>query len=155
MYTNTAYCRGKRRCLDTQPVSLTLAHSSVYISIYSTYTHMYVHIKCIYKCVLIQPIAFGVLFLNLKTQNSIDYLDLQVSLATLWWQETDSIDFYRSFSAKEPLIIGLFCGKWPIKIILFSTSRWLRCIDKRLTGLRLRVIFRKRATNYWAAAKSY
>jgi len=22
----------------------------------------------------------------------------------------------RSFSAKEPLIIGLFCGKWPIKI---------------------------------------
>jgi len=30
---------------------------------------------------------------------------------------------YRSFSAKEPLIIGFFCGKWPIKIRPFTGLR--------------------------------
>jgi len=73
----------------------------------------------------------------------------------------------RSFSAKEPLIIGLFCGKWrmkkwhPVSLrhpvssqtdqftkknIRVSDTGWRRTIG----CLKLQVISRKRATNYRA-----
>ena len=60
---------------------------------------------------------------------------------------------YRSFSTKEPPIIGLFCGKWPAKIrhpiglrhpVMQPDTMWQRPIG----CLILQVIFRKRATKY-------
>ena len=50
----------------------------------------------------------------------------------------------RSFCAKEPISIGLFCGKWSTKILIQHNKTHV------ITGWRfkLQVIFRKRATNY-------
>jgi len=51
----------------------------------------------------------------------------------------------RLFSTKEPLIIRLFCGKWPIKI------RHPRVAKTHITVcLKLQVVFHKNAINYKA-----
>jgi len=47
-----------------------------------------------------------------------------------------------SLSAKEPLIIGLFYRKWPVKP--YNDTGWRKCIG----CLSLQACFRKRATNY-------
>ena len=52
----------------------------------------------------------------------------------------------RFFFAKKPLIIGLFCGKWPVKIrhpmgLRHSVDAYLQ------DALSLQIFFRKRATN--------
>jgi len=56
----------------------------------------------------------------------------------------------RSFFAKEPLIIGLFCGKWPIQIIC---EKWFADVHliyaiRHPMGLRHPV-----ATFYWQSSK--
>ena len=69
------------------------------------------------------------------------------------WESTAHITLH------EPLIIGLFCGKWPIKIRRPMTQHLTSLYTNHLhvTGwrrpigcLKLQVIFRKRATNYRA-----
>jgi len=57
----------------------------------------------------------------------------------------------RSLSAKEPLIIGLFCEKWPTKIGHLTLLRHPVWGWRRSMGcLKLQVSIRKRATNYRA-----
>jgi len=58
----------------------------------------------------------------------------------------------RSFPAKEPLIIGLFCGKWHTKIRHPMGFRHPVHVQgsKDVTGLKLNLSLRQRATNYRA-----
>jgi len=88
--------------------------------------HMYVCIfiyegtyPCKYVCMCVCIYALLCTTSGAGAQNPIFYISKHI---------THALD--RSFFAKEPLIIGLFCGKWAMKRVCnrISDTGWWRCI---------------------------
>ena len=57
----------------------------------------------------------------------------------------------RSFFAKEPLIIGIFCGKWPMEIRHPMTLRHpvLNSLDQLSIDMRVSVMFDNGLGDFW------
>ena len=103
-----------------------IRRSVYYITLFRTSAY-YMNIKaCVYVCIFENMIFFTLSREPAWTRSrkiSQNFADLWIICLTLygcrvsrmcvWWHKALNC---RSLFAKEPLIIGLFCGKWPLKM---------------------------------------
>jgi len=101
-----------------RPVGVCIfVYTCVYIYIYS-----YVHTDKIQVCgvstwwITDHETFFWITDCKSSMNYSSEVLDEALIMTTGWPRPIECLVSCRIFSAKEPLIIGLLCGKWPIKI---------------------------------------
>ena len=85
----------------------------MYIYIY-IYIHIYIYIY-VYMCVYIYIYEYIYIYTYIHIYIYI-YICIYINIHIYMYQWGIRWRSVRSLSANQPLIIGLFCGKWPTKI---------------------------------------